>query len=109
MGTPHHYILFSLQPSTATTTIDPFTIRQVMNNALIQTFGVVGGSIYIDVLWVAQDGSETVVKVRKPDVSTICGALTTASTSTEIRMSKRKDSAFLPSLMPSGGKTPSEE
>ncbi|KAF9009867.1 hypothetical protein BDZ89DRAFT_1024652 [Hymenopellis radicata] len=101
MGTPHHYILFSLQPSTAATTIDPFTIRQTMNNALIQTFGIVGGSLYIDVLWVAQDGSETVVKVRKP-VSTLCGALTSASASAGIRMSKRKDSAFLPAIMPSG-------
>lgn len=110
MSNGYHYILFSIVPSTP----DPFAIRHAMQNALIQAFGIVGGSLYVDVLWVAEDGSETVVRVRQPfvllfsmiyvstdshhsDINKLVAAMTLVSTG--VRMSKKKDSAFLPSLI----------
>lgn len=57
----YHYISFSITPCTT----DAWAIRQAFQTALQQTFGIVGGSLYLDVLKIAEDGSETVVRVRQ--------------------------------------------
>lgn len=55
----HHYIRFSILPPCD----DELILRKIFQNALQQAFGVVTASMYLDILWVAEDGSGIVVRV----------------------------------------------
>ncbi|KAK0460702.1 uncharacterized protein EV420DRAFT_1478451 [Desarmillaria tabescens] len=91
MNTNYHYMRFLVSPKTA----DALSLRQAIQNALVQTFGIVGGSIYLDILWVAEDGNEMVLRTTKEDSTKIVAAVTSASTP---RISLQKESSFLPAL-----------
>ena len=54
-----HYIRLTIYPAA-----DALTIRKSLFNALNEAFGVTVASVNIDVLWVAGDGSEAVVRVH---------------------------------------------
>lgn len=55
----YHYIRFSVTPAS----LDGLTIRKTIQDALLQSFGLVSANIYMDVLWLAEDGLEVVVRV----------------------------------------------
>ncbi|KAK0194608.1 hypothetical protein F5146DRAFT_926350 [Armillaria mellea] len=91
MDTDYHYMRFSVSPKTA----DALSLRQAIQSALVQTFGITGGSIYLDILWVAEDGNETVLRTTKGDSALIVAAVTSAPTP---RISLQKETSFLPAL-----------
>ncbi|KAK0498987.1 hypothetical protein EDD18DRAFT_1154790 [Armillaria luteobubalina] len=91
MNMDYYYMRFSVSPKTT----DALSLRQTIQSALVQTFGIAGGSIYLDNLWVAEDGNETVLRTRKGDSAMIVAAVTSALTP---RISLQKESSFLPAL-----------
>ena len=109
MKSEDYYIQFSLSPPCT----DPLTIRKTLQDGLIQSFGIVSSS-YLDVLWVSDDGEQTVVRVHKQSVysihaCTLMTALIGDSDAPKIlgavvgctaspRMSVIQDSCFLPSF-----------
>ncbi len=61
MNTDYHYMRFSVSPKTA----DALSLRQAIQSALVQTFGIAGGSIYLDILSVVEDGNEIILRTTK--------------------------------------------
>lgn len=55
----YHYVRFTATPSCT----DAVTVRKSIQDALGQTFGTLYANTYVDILWIADDGSETVVRV----------------------------------------------
>ncbi|KAK0219651.1 hypothetical protein EDD85DRAFT_780206 [Armillaria nabsnona] len=91
MNTDYHYMRFSVSPKAA----DALSLRQAIQSALVQTFGIAGGSIYLDILWVVEDGNEMVLRTAKGDSTMIVAAVTSVLTP---RISLQKESSFLPAL-----------
>ncbi|PBK90780.1 hypothetical protein ARMGADRAFT_933730 [Armillaria gallica] len=91
MNTDYNYMRFSVSPKIA----DALSLRQTIQSALVQTFGIAGGSIYLDILSVVEDGSEMVLRTTKGDSTMIVAAVTSALTP---RISLQKESSFLPAL-----------
>jgi hypothetical protein len=56
----YHYLRLSVTPACP----DALTIRKAIQDAITQSFGIYS-TTYADVLWVAEDGAETVVRLRK--------------------------------------------
>ncbi|EKM52385.1 uncharacterized protein PHACADRAFT_61360, partial [Phanerochaete carnosa HHB-10118-sp] len=54
----NHYIRFSVSPANT----DGLTIRKALQDALLQSFGLTSANVYVDVLWLAEDGAEVVVR-----------------------------------------------
>ena len=108
----YHYIRFSVSPAST----DVLAIRKTMQDALGQSFGLVSSHIYVDVLWLAEDGSEVVVRIGPRYAFFADGsfeeadhlialsqapkllAAVTAWTGSP-RLSLVKESSFLPSLL----------
>ncbi len=63
----YHYIRFSVSPAST----DILTIRKSIQDALGQSFGLVSSHTYVDVLWIADDGSEVVVRIGPRYASTV--------------------------------------
>ncbi len=61
MNIDYNYMRFSVSPKTA----DTLSLRQAIQSALVQTFGIAGGSIYLDILWVVEDGNEMVLRTNE--------------------------------------------
>lgn len=57
-----HYIRFSITPPTS----DALHIRRALQEALVQSFGAARSHAYLDVLWVADSGTECVVRTGGP-------------------------------------------
>lgn len=55
----HHYLRLALSPATD----DALTLRQSIQKALTQSFGNTLANLHVDILWVAEDGAETVIRV----------------------------------------------
>ena len=53
-----HYIRFSITPPSS----DALLVRRALQEALVQSFGAARSHTYLDVLWVADSGSECVVR-----------------------------------------------
>ena len=60
----YHYIRLAVSPQNT----DLLTLRKTLQDSLTQTFGVTAASTYIDILWVADDGGQFVVRVGKGSV-----------------------------------------
>ncbi|KAE9401842.1 hypothetical protein BT96DRAFT_1089496 [Gymnopus androsaceus JB14] len=88
----HHYLHLALQPRVP----GALSIRQSIHEALLESFGITGGSIHLDVLWVSDDGSEIVLRVDPQDASNVLAAATVSSSP---KMQLIKESPFLPSLL----------
>ena len=58
------YVRFAVSPPTK----DPLTLRKAFQDALIQTLGITSAGTYMDVLWVAGNGAEVIVRVRDEHV-----------------------------------------
>lgn len=54
-----HYIRFSVSPANTGGLI----IRKTLQDALLQSFGLTSANVYVDVLWLAEDGVEVIVRV----------------------------------------------
>ncbi|OCH92559.1 hypothetical protein OBBRIDRAFT_726545 [Obba rivulosa] len=93
MEPSHHYIRFSISPPSA----DALSLRKALQDALAQAFGLVAANTYVDVLWLADDGAEAVVRVARSDVPRILASVAAAAGSP--RLALLKESAFLPSLL----------
>lgn len=57
-----HYIRFSIAPPSS----DALHVRRALQEALVQSFGAVRSHTYLDVLWVADSGTECVVRTSGP-------------------------------------------
>lgn len=57
----YHYVRFAVAPACA----DALSIRKAIQDALTQAFGLVSASTHVDVLWLADDGSEMVVRLAE--------------------------------------------
>lgn len=57
----YHYIRFSVAPACT----DALSIRKSIQDAFAQVFGLVSASTHVDILWVAHDGSEVVVRLAE--------------------------------------------
>ncbi|PCH43159.1 hypothetical protein WOLCODRAFT_164278 [Wolfiporia cocos MD-104 SS10] len=89
----YHYIRLSVSPPCA----DVLTLRKTMQDALLQTFGLLSANTYIDVLSLAEDGSEVVVRIAKNEAAKLLAAV--AAFAGSPRLSVIKESPFLPSLL----------
>ncbi len=56
----HHYIRFAANPPCT----DALTLRKTIQDALLQSFGLTSANTYVDVLWVADDGTEVVARLN---------------------------------------------
>ncbi|KAI0076999.1 hypothetical protein K474DRAFT_1596889 [Panus rudis PR-1116 ss-1] len=89
----YHYARLAVIPSCT----EALTVRKIIQDALTQTFGVVGGSTYIDVLWVSEDGSEVVIRANKTEIPKVLAAVAAYNGSPSL--SVVKESSFLPALL----------
>lgn len=55
----HRYIRFAVSPPCT----DALTLRKTIQDALGQSFGLVSSHTYVDVLWLADDGTAIVVRI----------------------------------------------
>ena len=58
----HHYIRFSITPPSS----DALHVRRALQEALVQSFGAARSHNYLDVLSVADSGTECVVRTSGP-------------------------------------------
>jgi len=56
-----HYLLLSMNPPTQ----DVLTIRKTISDALELSFGMTFFAVYIDILWVDNEGAKSVIRVHK--------------------------------------------
>lgn len=56
----YHYIRFALAPPCS----DALMIRKHLQDALLQSFGLTSANTQVDILWVADDGSAVVLRLR---------------------------------------------
>lgn len=54
-----HYLRFSVSPACP----DALTVRKAFQDALLQSFGLTSANIYIDILRLAENGAEVVVRI----------------------------------------------
>jgi len=55
----YRYIRFSVQPGVN----DPLSLRKLLESAMAQSFGLSRAGTYMDVFWIAQDGSGAIIRV----------------------------------------------
>lgn len=55
----YRYIRFSINPAIS----EPLTLRKLLENAMLQSFGVSRAATYMDVLWISTDGRAAVIRV----------------------------------------------
>ncbi|KAL1741378.1 hypothetical protein HDZ31DRAFT_45573 [Schizophyllum fasciatum] len=92
----NHYCKFSVSPPCS----DALSLRRAVEDALGQTFGVTSARIAVDILWVAEDGDEAVMRISTGDAAKLFAAL--AAYDGIPRMTLVKESPFLPSLLSRG-------
>ncbi|KZT68022.1 hypothetical protein DAEQUDRAFT_672063 [Daedalea quercina L-15889] len=93
LASSYHYVRFSLAPACA----DALSIRKSIQDAFTQSFGLVSANTYVDILWVADDGSEVVVRLAESEATKLLASV--AAFSGRPRLSLVKESSFLPSLL----------
>ncbi|GLB44477.1 hypothetical protein LshimejAT787_1701040 [Lyophyllum shimeji] len=73
LATPYHYIRIAvgrINPQR-----DALSLRKTLQDAITQTFGITSSAVYVDVLWMAEDGGHCVLRVQKDDASKILAAI----------------------------------
>ncbi|KZT00276.1 uncharacterized protein LAESUDRAFT_688338 [Laetiporus sulphureus 93-53] len=88
----YHYIKFSVSPPCT----DALLLRKSLQDALDQSFGLVSANTYVDVLWVSEEGSETVVRIAHREAAKLMAATTVYQGPR--KLSVLKESPFLPTL-----------
>ncbi|EPS98907.1 hypothetical protein FOMPIDRAFT_1125433 [Fomitopsis schrenkii] len=89
----YHYIRFSVAPACT----DALSIRKSIQDAFAHAFGLVSASTHVDVLWLADDGSEVVVRLAESEATKLLASV--AAHTGRPRLSLVKESSFLPSLL----------
>ncbi|KAJ2935317.1 hypothetical protein H1R20_g1777, partial [Candolleomyces eurysporus] len=91
--TTKHYIHFSITPPLS----DALRLRKSLSDALDQAFGATSAAVNIDVLWLAEDGKDVVLRVHPDDAPKVLAAAV-SSLDNGPRLSLVRESPFLPSL-----------
>ncbi|KAH9920837.1 uncharacterized protein BXZ73DRAFT_52011 [Epithele typhae] len=89
----HNYVRLAVAPPCN----DAITLRRTIQTALGQSFGLVSSHTYVDVLWIAEEGTEAVVRISPSETEKLLAAVAAASALP--RLSLVKQSTFLPSLL----------
>ncbi|KAK7688772.1 hypothetical protein QCA50_008311 [Cerrena zonata] len=92
LSSNYHYIKLAITPPCK----DAITLRKSIQGGLSQSFGLTSANIYVDILWVASEGAETVIRVSSNEAPKVMAAVVTSTDSPNL--SVIKDSPFLPSL-----------
>ncbi|KAG2757710.1 hypothetical protein P692DRAFT_201734647, partial [Suillus brevipes Sb2] len=87
----HSYILLSINPPCA----DALKLRKAMQDGLMETFGVTASGTYLDILWIAESGSEVVIRLAEKDAPRVMAAVVITPASP--RISTIRQTNFLPS------------
>ena len=56
----YHYLRFAVTPACQ----DALTIRKMLQDALLQSFGLTSANTYMDILSLAEDGTDVVIRLR---------------------------------------------
>lgn len=56
-----HFVRLSITPAC----VDDLSARKTIQDALLQAFGLTSANLYIDLLWLAEDGTEAVIRVNQ--------------------------------------------
>jgi hypothetical protein len=86
------YIMLSINPPCA----DALKLRKAMQDGLTETFGITASGTYLDILWIAESGSEVVIRLSEEDAPKLMAAVVITPASP--RFSAIKQTNFLPSL-----------
>ncbi|OAX36926.1 hypothetical protein K503DRAFT_268521 [Rhizopogon vinicolor AM-OR11-026] len=89
----YSYIHFSIKPPCT----DALKIRKTVQDGLEEAFGVTTSGTYLDILWIAEGGSNVIIRVATKDASKFLAAVVTTTMSP--RLSMIKETCFLPSLL----------
>ncbi|TFK29165.1 hypothetical protein FA15DRAFT_610895 [Coprinopsis marcescibilis] len=87
-----HYIRFSVSPPTS----DALSLRKAIADSLTEAFGATSTSTRVDILWIAEDGKEMVIRTHPEDAPKILASVVTSSE--RPRLSVLQESPFLPTL-----------
>ena len=60
----HRYIRLSVVPPS----LNSLSLRKSLQDSLDSLFGVTSASIYVDILWLADDGSQLILRVNEQSV-----------------------------------------
>lgn len=88
----HSYIHFSINPPCT----DALKLRKAIQDGLAETFGITASGTYLDILWIAESGSEIVIRLSEEDAPKLMAAVVITPVSP--RFSTIKQTNFLPSL-----------
>lgn len=88
----HSYILLSINPPCA----DALKLRKAMQDGLMETFGITASGTYLDILWIAESGSEVVIRLSEKDAPRVMAAVVITPASP--RISTIRQTNFLPSF-----------
>lgn len=88
----HSYILLSINPPCA----DALKLRKAMQDGLMETFGITASGAYLDILWIAESGSEVVIRLSEKDAPKLMAAVVITPASP--RISTIRQTSFLPSF-----------
>lgn len=56
----YHYLRFAVSPACQ----DALTIRKLLQDALLQSFGLTSANTYMDILWLSEEGTDVVIRLR---------------------------------------------
>ncbi|KAJ8593465.1 hypothetical protein M405DRAFT_731452 [Rhizopogon salebrosus TDB-379] len=89
----YSYIHFSVEPPCT----DALKLRKTMQDGLAEVFGVTASGTYLDILWIAEGGSDVIIRLAVQDTPNFLAAVVAATTPP--RFSMIKETCFLPSLL----------
>lgn len=89
----YSYILLSINPPCA----DALKLRKAMQDGLMETFGITASGTYLDILWIAESGSEVVIRLSEKDAPRVMAAVVITPASP--RISTIRQTNFLPSFV----------
>ncbi|KAG1721966.1 hypothetical protein EDB19DRAFT_1770323, partial [Suillus lakei] len=72
-------------------------LRKSMQDGLAETFGITAAGTYLDILWIAESGSEVVVRLSVEDAPKLTAAVVITPASPRFSMIKQTN--FLPSIL----------
>jgi hypothetical protein len=106
----YSYIHFSVEPPCT----DALKLRKTMQDGLAEVFGVTASGTYLDILWIAEGGSDVIIRLAVQSVMSkktifVSNELNirdtpnflaaVVATTTPPRFSMIKETCFLPSLL----------
>ncbi|KIJ41103.1 hypothetical protein M422DRAFT_172777 [Sphaerobolus stellatus SS14] len=96
LSSEYRYLRISASPRIT----DALSLRKLLADAMMQSFGLSRAGTYMDVLWIKEEGTEAVVRVAEADAQTVLAAVVVLDK--PVRLSVVKHSNFLPTLLGDG-------